>query len=109
MSAGPVSSPSEYPDVPIRGDGPILGLVASTPIEDLIAAAGAGRHQRAVGAEDEILAAGFQPRLPPATPGSGSAFAPGGTLDPTNPSAALAGLTDSVTRDGRLAELADDE
>jgi hypothetical protein len=109
MSAGPVSSPSEYPDVPIRGDRPVLGLVASTPIEDLIAAADAGRHQRALDAEDEILASGFQPRLATATPVSGSGFESGGMLDTSEPGAALAGLTDSVTRDGRLAELADDE
>jgi hypothetical protein len=109
MSAGPDSSPSEYPDVPIRDDRPILGLVASTPIEDLIAAADAGRHQRALDAEDEILAAGFQPRLATATSASGSGFESGGILDTSEPSAALAGLTDSVTRDGRLAELADDE
>ena len=109
MSAGPVSSPSEYPDVPIRDDRPVLGLVASTPIEDLIAAADAGRHQRALDAEDEILAAGFQPRPAAATSVSGSGFESGGILDTSEPSAALAGLTDSVTRDGRLAELADDE
>ena len=109
MSAGPVSSPSEYPDVPIRDDRPVLGLVASTPIEDLITAADAGRHQRALDAEDEILAAGFQPRPAAATSVSGSGFESGGILDTSEPSAALAGLTDSVTRDGRLAELADDE
>ena len=109
MSAGPVSSPSEYPDAPIRDDRPVLGLVASTPIEDLIAAADAGRHQRALDAEDEILAAGFQPRPTAATSVSGSGFESGGILDTSEPSAALAGLTDSVTRDGRLAELADDE
>jgi hypothetical protein len=109
MTAGPVSSPSEYPDVPIRDDRPTLGLVASTPIEDLIAAADAGRHQRALEAEDEILAAGFQSRLATATSVSGSGFESGGMLDTSEPSAALAGLTDSVTRDGRLAGLADDE
>ncbi len=109
MSAGPISSPSEYPDAPIRDDRPIRGLVASTPIEDLIAAADAGRHQRALDAEDEILAAGFEPRPAATTSVSGSGFESGGILDTSEPSASLAGLTDSVTRDGRLAELADDE
>ncbi len=69
----------------------------------------AGRHQRALDAEDEILAAGFQPRPVATTSVSGSGFESGGVLDTSEPSAALAGLTDSVTRDGRLAELADDE
>jgi hypothetical protein len=68
-----------------------------------------GRHQRALAAEDEILAAGFLPRPSVITSPSGSGFASGGVLDTSEPSASLAGLTDAATRDGRLAELADDE
>jgi hypothetical protein len=94
MTAGPVCSPSEYPDV---------------PIEELIAAVDAERHQRALDAAGEVLAAGFQPRPSVATSLSGSGFESGGVLDTSEPSASLAGLTDAATRDGRLAELFDDE
>ena len=94
MTAGPVCSPSEYPDV---------------PIEDLIAAVDAERHQRALDAADGVLAAGFQPRPSVTTSLSGSGFESGGVLDTSEPSASLAGLTDAATRDGRLAELFDDE
>ena len=38
-----------------------------------------------------------------------SGFESGGALDVSPPSASLAGLTDAVTRDGRLADLDDDE
>jgi hypothetical protein len=38
-----------------------------------------------------------------------SGFELGGALDASPPSASLAGLTDAVTRDGRLADLDDDE
>ena len=55
------------------------------------------------------LAAGFLPRTPPASYQSGSGFESGGVLDTSAPSAVLAGLADAVTRDGRLAELDDDE
>jgi hypothetical protein len=94
MTAGPVCSPSEYPDV---------------PIEELIAAVDAERHQRALDAVDGVVAAGFQPRPSVATSLSGSGFESGGVLDTSEPSASLAGLTDAATRDGRLAELFDDE
>ncbi len=94
MTAGPVYGASEYPDM---------------PIEELIAAVDAERHERALNAEDEVLAAGFRPRPGTATSTSGSGFESGGVLDTCEPSASLAGLTDAVTRDDRLAELADDE
>src|ERR1700753_3679950 len=55
----------------------------------------------------EILAAGFLPRAAAAAAGSG--FATGGALDMAVPTAALAEEADAVTRDGRLAELTDDE
>jgi hypothetical protein len=45
--------------------------------------------------------------MPPAAPGTG--FAAGGLLDTCVPGAPLAGMADAATRDGRLAELADDE
>jgi hypothetical protein len=101
MMAEPIFGPGEYPDAPIHDEG--------ASVRDLIAAVDAGRHQRALDAEDDILAAGFQPRPATATSVSGSGFESGGILDTSEPSASLAGLTDAVTRDGRLAELADDE
>src|ERR1700759_351867 len=55
----------------------------------------------------EILAAGFLPRTAAAAAGPG--FATGGALDVAVPTAALAEEADAVTRDGRLAELTDDE
>jgi hypothetical protein len=47
----------------------------------------------------------------PTDPGSvsGSGFESGGPLDVSAPDGVLAGLADAVTRDGRLAELDDDE
>lgn len=91
---GPVSScPPEYAGVPVR---------------DVVAQINAERQNRAA-AEREVLAAGFRSRTPAATAGSGTGFESGGVLDVSAPSAMLAGLTDSVTRDGRLAELDDDE
>jgi hypothetical protein len=57
----------------------------------------------------ETLAAGFLSRPSSASPQPGSGFESGGVLDTSAPSGSLAGLTDAVTREGRLAELADDE
>jgi Domain of unknown function (DUF222) len=94
MTAGPVYGPSEYPDA---------------PVEELIAAVDAERRRRAQDAEREVLAAGFQSRPATATSPSGSGFESGGVLDTSEPSASLAGLADAATRDGRLAELFDDE
>ena len=58
----------------------------------------AERHQRTTA--DEKPSA-------PSRPGSG--FEAAGALDVSAPCASLAGLADTVTRDGRLAELDDDE
>jgi hypothetical protein len=63
----------------------------------------------------ELISAGFLPRTPPSStavpiasrPGSG--FEAGGALDTCAPSQSLARLADAVTRDGRLAQLNDDE
>jgi hypothetical protein len=128
MTTGPLSSPSEYPDAPnhdnntpirdLTADNPIRDpaagvptrdLIAGTPSKDLIAAVDAERHQRALGAEGEVQTAGFRSRPATVTSISGSGFESGGILDTSEPSASLAGLTDAATRDGRLAELADDE
>jgi hypothetical protein len=96
---GPDSGcPPEYADVPIR---------------DLMAQLEAERRDHA--AEPEGLAAGFWPRsstgasATPIPPRGGSGFESGGVLDTSPPDGPLAGLTDAVTRDGRLAELGDDE
>src|SRR6201999_3210113 len=76
------------------------------PIRELFERIDAERRLRAT---DESLAAGFRPRTTPASPASGSGFESGGTLDTCGPSTFLAGMADATTRDGRLAELADDE
>lgn len=63
----------------------------------------------------ELIAAGFLPRTPPSstavpiTSRPGSGFEAGGALDTCAPSESLARLADAVTRDGRLAQLNDDE
>jgi hypothetical protein len=67
------------------------------------------RQQHADAAAGESLAAGFRPRAPLVPLRSGSGFESGGALDTGVPSGTLAGLADAVTRDGRLAELDDDE
>jgi Domain of unknown function (DUF222) len=81
---------------------------AGVPVGDLIASLDAGTQQAATAA-DEVLAAGFQPRTAPAASRAGSGFESGGTLDVCAPGGSLAGLADAATRDGRLAELGDDE
>jgi hypothetical protein len=63
----------------------------------------------------ELISAGFLPRTPPSstavpiTSRPGSGFEAGGALDTCAPSESLARLADAVTRDGRLAQLNDDE
>ena len=59
----------------------------------------------------ELISAGFLPRTPPSSTSSraGSGFEAGGALDTCAPGASLAGRADAVTRDGRLAQLNDDE
>ncbi len=79
------------------------------PGPDLLAEVDAQRQRRAADAEREVLAAGFRPRPATVTSRSGSGFESGGVLDTSEPGAVLAGLTDAATRDGRLAELFDDE
>jgi hypothetical protein len=102
LSAAPVS-------------GYYLGLESSCPAEyagvpigELIASLDAGTLQAATAA-DEVLAAGSRPRTAPAASRAGSGFGSGGVLDVCAPGGSLAGLADAVTRDGRLAELDDDE
>jgi hypothetical protein len=92
------------------------GLDSSCPPEyadlsgqELIAQIDSVRQQRAIGAAGEILPAGFQSRTTAAAPQCGSGFESGGVLDVCAPSGPLAGLTDAASRDGRLAELNDDE
>jgi hypothetical protein len=84
---------------------------AGVPIRELFAEIDADRQERTSAAADESLTAGFRPRIPPAaaTQGSGSGFESGGVLDTSLPDAPLAGLADAATRDGRLADLDDDE
>jgi hypothetical protein len=106
---------------------------ANLSSRELIAQVDAAREQRAIAAAGETLAAGFRPRTPatslhppapselrsPATPHQphppaavsqyGSGFESGGVLDVCAPSGSLAGLTDAASRDGRLADLDDDE
>src|ERR1700749_1917547 len=90
------SCPPEYDGVPIR---------------EVLAEIDAARQNRAAAISGESLAAGFLSRSPgrsvPSEAGSG--FEAGGVLDTSSPDAMLAGLADAVTRDGRLAELDDDE
>jgi Domain of unknown function (DUF222) len=63
----------------------------------------------------ELISAGFLPRTPPSstavpiTSRLGSGFEAGGALDTCVPGESLARLADAVTRDGRLAQLNDDE
>jgi Domain of unknown function (DUF222) len=63
----------------------------------------------------ELISAGFLPRTPPSsravptTSRPGSGFEAGGALDTCVPGESLARLADAVTRDGRLAQLNDDE
>ena len=63
----------------------------------------------------ELISAGFLPRTPPSstavptTSRPGSGFEAGGALDTCAPSGSLARLADAATRDGRLAQLNDDE
>jgi hypothetical protein len=80
---------------------------ADVPIHELMDRIDAERGQRA--ADEEALAAGFCPRPPSSAAEPGSGFESGGVLDTCAPEGTLAGLADAVTRDGRLAELNDDE
>src|ERR1700729_2543240 len=63
----------------------------------------------------ELISAGFLPRTPPSSTAvpiasrAGSGFEAGGALDTCAPSESLARRADAVTRDGRLAQLNDDE
>src|SRR6201996_2247968 len=82
---------------------------AGMPVRDVIAQIDVARQNRATAAEQEVLAAGFRSRTPAAAAEPGTGFESGGVLDVSAPDAMLAGLTDSYTRDGRLAELDDDE
>jgi hypothetical protein len=92
------------------------GLGSSRPPEyaglssrELMTLIETARQERAGADADEVLAAGFRSRLPAGPPGVGCGFESGGVLDVSVPDASLAGLTDAVTRDGRLSELDDDE
>ncbi len=92
------------------------GLGSSCPPEyadlssrELMTLIETARQERAGADADEVLAAGFRPRLPAGPPGLGCGFESGGVLDVSAPDGPLAGLTDAVTRDGRLSELNDDE
>ncbi len=79
---------------------------------ELIAAIEGERQRRAAAAAGETLAAGFRSRarsVPPSPSRAGTGFESGGVLDVCAPSGSLAGLADAATRDGRLAELDDDE
>jgi hypothetical protein len=80
---------------------------AAVPIHELMDRIDAERGQRA--ADEEALTAGFCPRPPSSAAEPGSGFESGGVLDTCAPEGTLAGLADAVTRDGRLAELNDDE
>src|SRR6201996_2542668 len=84
---------------------------AGVPIREVFAEIDAARRDRAAAIAGESLAAGFLSRPPgPSAPSrAGSGFESGGVLDTSSPDAMLAGLADAVTRDGRLAELDDDE
>ncbi len=102
-----------FPDAPESGYD--FGLESSCPPEyadvptsELFAAIDAQRRARATNT-DETLDAGFRPRMPADPSPSGSGFESGGILDVCPPDGSLAGLADAATRDGRLAELDDDE
>src|ERR1700761_542616 len=84
---------------------------AGVPIREVLAEIDAARRDRAAAISGESMAAGFLSRPPgPSAPSrAGSGFESGGVLDTSSPDAMLAGLADAVTRDGRLAELDDDE
>ena len=94
VSSAESACPPEYADVPIR---------------ELFDQIDAERQLRATAVAGEGLAAGFMPRTATDPPPSGSGFESGAALDTSAPSGSLAGLTDAATRDGRLAELGDDE
>src|SRR5579875_3608976 len=76
---------------------------------ELIAVIESERRQRAAAAAGEILAAGFRARTPSSPSRAGTGFESGGVLDTSAPSGSLAGLAESASRDGRLADLDDDE
>jgi hypothetical protein len=76
---------------------------------ELIAAIESERQRRAAAAAGEILAAGFRARTPSSPSRAGTGFESGGVLDVGAPSGSLAGLAESASRDGRLADLDDDE
>jgi hypothetical protein len=59
--------------------------------------------------DGEVLTAGFHSRPASVTSAASSGFESGGALDTAEPSALLAALADAATRDGRLADLHDDE
>jgi hypothetical protein len=82
---------------------------ADVPIQELFDQIDAERQLRATTVTGETLAAGFMPRAAAGPPPSGSGFESGAVLDISAPSGSLAGLADAATRNGRLAELADDE
>src|ERR1700761_2469919 len=76
---------------------------------ELIAAIEGERRRRAAAAAGEILAAGFRDRTPSSPSRAGTGFESGGSRDVGAPSGSLVGLTESASRDGRLAGLDDDE
>src|SRR5262245_42690858 len=90
---------------PASFDSPCPREDAGLSIRELMARLDAEQHQRAAAAAGEHLAAGFLPRTPVTTSRGGSGFESGGVLDTAPPSGPLAGLTDAVTRDGRLTDL----
>jgi hypothetical protein len=94
---GDVFSPS-YPPEYAHLSGP-----------ELIVAIEGERQRRVAAAAGETLAAGFRPRAPSSPSRAGTGFESGGVLDVCAPSGSLAGLADAASRDGRLADLDDDE
>jgi hypothetical protein len=95
--------------------GYYLGLESSCPpeytgipIRELIAEIDAWGQADAADT-NEMLDAGFRPRTASAVSRGRSGFESGGALDVCTPDGPLAGLADAATREGRLAQLDDDE
>jgi hypothetical protein len=99
------------PDPACPSDSACPAEYADVPIRELFARLDAGPRHHAAPAAGKVPTDGCRSRTSPPPPrsSSSSGFESGGALDECAPNGSLAGLADAVTRDGRLADLDDDE